>query len=224
MSVVEIRPYSKRNGITLTVVGASVLFLGIGLFLNSADNFAVGLTCFSLGAVALILGAAKLLEPSNSFTLDSEKFTYRHRRGKVSVHWRQIQRVDIVRVNHGLEMTELPYIGIKLKSVSAILDTISPRLATGLLTEQRPLMMTATAQGENEDTLEAHLGLEFTPLIVASNEAANRATKEYTGVLAMFGHRSMMLDQYLGYHLYVPLDSLDRPAEEFLDVLRGYMR
>lgn len=42
----------------------------------------------------------------------------------------------------------------------------------------------------------------------------------YRGVLAMFGHRCVMLDTRLGYHLYIPHDSLDREAKDFIKLLR----
>ena len=210
--VVSIRPLSKRNGVTLTIVGASAFVLGCGLFVLFPELFAVGLVFFSLGAIALILGLAKVYEPETTLSMDEQGLTYFHRRGKVAVSWSNIQRVDIPRVTQGVDTIELSYIGIKLKQLNPILDNISLRLAAGLLTEQRPLLVTAASQQEDLATLETYLGAEFSPLVVDGDR--------YRGVLAMFGHRCVMLNTHLGYHLYIPYDSLDRDPREFIKLLR----
>ncbi|WP_299490216.1 DUF2982 domain-containing protein [uncultured Shewanella sp.] len=212
----NIHPLSKRNGITLTLVGCIALIIGISLFLISKDNFAIGLVFFSVGMIVAILGAAKQLEPHTTVSLSQQGLCYFHRRGEVRLDWRNIQRIDIPNVHHNGEWIALPYVGLKVKSINPILDTISPRLATGLLTEQRPLLMTASAQDEDIATLETYLGAEFTPLEV-NNE-------RYKGVLAMFGHRSLMLNKYLGYHLFIPFDSLDREGEAFVRLLKEYKK
>lgn len=210
----NIHPLSKRNGITLTIIGVIALIFGISLFLWNADNFAIGLLSFSIGAVLTLLGAAKQLEPDITLSLNQQGLSYFHRRGQVQVDWDNIQRIDIPKVIHHGQWITLPYVGIKVKSINKILDVISPRLATGLLTEQRPLLMTASAQDDDIATLETYLGAEFTPLVVND--------ERYRGVLAMFGHRSLMLDKYLGYHLFISFDSLDREGEDFVRLLKDY--
>lgn len=210
----NIHPLSKRNGITLTFVGGIALITGIILFLQNKDNFAIGLAFFSVGMIVTILGAAKQLEPNTTLTLNPKGLGYFHRRGEVWVDWDNIQRIDIPNVHHNGQWITLPYVGLKVKSINAVLDVISPRLATGLLTEQRPLLMTASAQDEDIATLETYLGAEFTPLEVNNDR--------YKGVLAMFGHRSLMLNKYLGYHLFIPFDSLDREGEAFVKLLKEY--
>jgi len=42
-------------------------------------------------------------------------------------------------------------------------------------------------------------------------------------VLAMFGHRCEMLSKNLGYHIYIPVDCLDRTSDEFVRLLREYL-
>jgi hypothetical protein len=208
-----VRPGTKRNGITLSLVGCVLLLLGLMLLLTG-NWFAQGLLAFFLGAVATILGVAKLIEPEMSIELSPEGLKYYHRRGNLFIAWDNIQRIDIPRVNQGLEMIELPFIGVRLKYINPVLDNISPRLATGLLTEQRPLLMTAAAQDELLEHLEHYLSSEFAPLIVNG--------ERYRGVLAMFGHRSELLATHLGYHLYIPRDSLDREPGEFVQLLKAF--
>ncbi|MEZ8186260.1 DUF2982 domain-containing protein [Shewanella sp. 5S214] len=211
-----ISPYAKRNGITLTVVGALSLVTSLIIFIGFKGFFVPGMLCFALGSVALVLGVAKVYQPAVSFKLMPTGVVFFHRRGQVFIEWHNIQRLDSVRVNQNMEMIELPYIGVKLKKINPILDCISPRLATGLLTEQRPLLMTAATQDEDLQSLEGYLGAEFTPLVVNG--------ERYRGVLAMFGHRCQTLNEQLGYHVYLSIDSLDREPKEFVALLRQWQR
>ncbi|MFT5790320.1 MAG: hypothetical protein ACI8SJ_002449 [Shewanella sp.] len=211
-----IKPVNKRNGLTLTFAGVIGLITGISLFINGSHLFAPGIVCFAFGAISAVLGVSKLLEPEVTLSIDADGIRYFHRRGDVKIAWVNIQRFDQPRVIQGLETLTLPYIGIKLKLIGPILDCISLRLAAGLLTEQRPLLMTASAQDEDLSTLENQMSEEFTPFIEDDSR--------YKGVLAMFGHRCRILGSHLGFHLYIATDALDRPAEEFMALLREYQR
>ena len=187
------------------------MIVGLVMFL-AGGLFAQGLVCFTFGGVITILGYAKVSLPAVSLSLTPEGVHYYHKRGQVFIEWDNIQRVDIPRVTQGLETIDLQFVALKLKQINPILDNISLRLATGLMTEQRPLLMTAAAQDEMLETLEHYLSAEFTPLVVNGDR--------YRGVLAMFGHRCEMLNKHLGYHLYIPIECLDRSPEEFVALLR----
>ena len=210
-SEITISPNGNENGQLYTLIGAVGLLLAFTLFIKGGW-FAQGLILFALGAISFILGIAKQIEPKISFKINEQGLVYYHRRGNVSIGWDNIQRIDAPKVVKGTEWLELPYVGIKLKAINPVLDSISPRLATGLLTEQRSIMMTAGAQANNEDALESYLNHEFMPLTVND--------ERYRGILAMFGRRCLMLDENLGYHLYIPKDSLDRELTEFVVMLR----
>ena len=211
-SEIKISPQGNENGQIYTLVGAVGLLFAFTLFLNGGW-FAQGLILFALGAISLILGIAKQIEPKISFKIDDQGLVYFHRRGSATISWNNIQRIDIPKVVKGTSWLELPYVGLKLKAINPVLDNISPRLATGLLTEQRSILMTAGAHADSEDALESYLNHEFMPLTV--NE------ERYRGILAMFGRRCLMLDEHLGYHLYIPKDSLDRELTEFVAMLKA---
>ncbi|MCL1057923.1 DUF2982 domain-containing protein [Shewanella gelidimarina] len=211
-----IKPENKRNGLTLTFAGITGLTIGIGLFINGSHLFAPGIVCFAFGAISAVLGVSKIFEPEVTVSIDTDGIRYFHRRGEVKIDWDNIQRFDQPRVIQGLETLTLPYVGLKLKLIGPILDCISLRLASGLLTEQRPLLMTASAQDEDLSTLENQMSEEFTPFIEDDSR--------YKGVLAMFGHRCRILGSHLGFHLYIATDALDRPADEFIALVREYQR
>ncbi|WP_076411126.1 DUF2982 domain-containing protein [Shewanella sp. UCD-KL12] len=216
IETIEIRTLNKRNRLTLTCVGVLGLSLGLGLFLSSPALFAPGILCFALGVISLVLGVSKLLEPEVSVVLDSAGITYHHRRGSVNIQWSNVQRIDIPKGLDGMNSIELPFVGFKLKQVNPVLDSIPIRLATGLLTEQRPLLMSAITLDEDLIELENYMNSEFTPLII--NE------ERYHGVLAMFGHRCEMLSKNLGFHIYIPEDCLESDASEFTIMARKYLQ
>lgn len=209
-----IRPYSKRNGVTLTLIGVVCAVLGLSFTLFFTQMFAMGLVFTGIGMTCLVLGIAKLYEPEVSLRLTPSGLDYYHRRGRWHIDWDNIHRLDIARVSQNLDLIELPYIGFKLNQINPLLDCISPRLATGLLTEQRPLLMTAATQDEDLQELEKFLGVEFTPLVVNG--------ERYKGVLAMFGHRTQTLNSQLGYHIYLPHDCLDRSPREFISLINEW--
>ncbi|NRD74654.1 DUF2982 domain-containing protein [Shewanella sp. VB17] len=216
IEVVKIRSDVKRNAITLTCVGFVGMMLGLALFLSSAAFFAPGLCAFSLGIIATVIGVSKQLEPEVTITLSAAGLCYHHRRGNLLIDWDNVQRIDIPQSLGNVGNIELLFIGIRLKKINPVLDIIPARLAIGLLTEQRPLLMSAVALDENLVVLEDHLNAEFTPLLVHD--------ERYRGVLAMFGHRSEMLNRNLGYHLYLPFDCLGTEPREFLALLKRYQQ
>ncbi|MFQ6370373.1 DUF2982 domain-containing protein [Shewanella sp. YIC-542] len=204
----------KRNAMTLTVAGIVGVFLGMVLFIGWRELFAVALLCFAAGLISLLLGIAKQLEPEVMLRLDDSGLTYFHRRGQLRIGWDNIQRLDLLRIQRGLEWLTLPYMGVKVVAVNPVLDEISPRLATGLLSEQRALMMTAVANDEALQHLEHYLSAEFEPLLVNG--------ERYRGLLAMFGRRCLTLDEHLGFHLYIPLEFLPMAPEVLLKRLRAF--
>lgn len=214
METIELRSTSKRNALTLTVAGATALMIAVALFIADHAWFAVAFVFFMLGAVALIIGIAKQYEPAIVMTLSAVGLRFYHRRGSLFIEWRNIQRIDFPRIQRGLDLIELPFIGVKLNAINPILDNISPRLATGLLTEQRPLMMTAVANDEDLEALEHYLSAEFTPLVVNGDR--------YRGLLAMFGRRCLTLDKHLGYHLYLSAEFVELEPQKLLMQLRDY--
>ncbi len=211
-----LRPQIKRNAITMSVAGGVLFTLGLMLFLLLPQWFGPALVLFTLGVLGLVIGVTKWREPDISLELTSEGLTFYHRRGSVFIAWSNVQRLDILRVEQDSNQVELPYLGIKLKHLNPVLDNISPRLATGLLTEQRPLLMTAATQDEDLNDYEHQMALEFTPLVLGADH--------YSGVLAMFGHRAQKLNQILGYHLYIPADSFDRSLPEAKQLLRQFQQ
>ncbi len=116
-----------------------------------------------------------------------------HRWGRFELPWSAIGRIDNVRlgIDHGY--LSLPYVGIQLRQPELLLDSLSLRLASRWLIEQRDLLRYAEQQGAED----ARLDWEADQVQLASGQG-------YDGVIAMFAGRMARLRQHLGFDLYLP--------------------
>lgn len=210
----RIASLNKRNAITFTCGGAILCLITLLLHTNGSLSIVAFLPLVP-GLVLLVLGVSKLFEPKYALTLSCTGLTYFHRRGQFFINWQDIQRIDFVRITQGFELITLPFIGIKLKCLSPLLKNISPRLASGLLTEQRALFVESCPQIE---MMENQLSQEFTELHL------NDESQQFRGLKAMFGHRCQWLNKQLGYHIYIPIESLNQSPDELLKLLCEYQR
>lgn len=215
--VVKIKAISKRNGLSVTIAGVTLLAIvilgsGTGLFAKIPTYVGV-----SLSLAAIFVGVIKLKEPDYSLMMDDLGVTYQHARGHWQIPWSDIQRIDVPTISHGLTQKQLPYVAFRLKSQLRLLDNISPRLASYLVTEQRELVIAALkddfADWQCKDgTCPSEVLYKFDDYKIES--------KVYRGLKAMLGHRVATLRDKLGYDIYVPASALDREPQEFVNLLR----
>lgn len=204
---------AKRNSITTLVIGTVALCLSLLALALVPDWLFLG-TVFltSASIVTILIGYFKMREPAHSLEIRPDAIIYQHRRGQWALDWDNIQRVDMPKVRRGLDMVPLETVGFRLKHYDNFIQTISPRLATHLLMEQRPLLMqnledcpTGTCYGNDfmEDT---RFKLE--------------SGKQLTGVQAMLASRMHQLRERLGYDVFVSSNELDRTPSEFVSLLK----
>ncbi|MCE9680083.1 DUF2982 domain-containing protein [Shewanella sp. AS1] len=214
IETVQLRTLSKRNAKTFTTVGLIALFIALILFIFAKHLIGLGMLCFIFGAIFTVLGCAKWIQPEVSIELRQQGLVYHHHRGAIYLEWDNIQRVGVPLSIQSIDSQAFPYVGVRLKQLAPLIDDIPTRLATGLLREQRALMMSSlTLDGELAD-LERYLSSEFSEVIIED--------KRYTGVQAMFARRCQQLNTQLGYHVYIPIDCLDREPREFISLLKDY--
>ena len=167
----------------------------------------------SASCVALFIAWVKWREPLFSMELSKSHVRYNHKFGSWQLTWQNIQRIDIPRVTSGLTAHNLDMVGFRIKDYQALLDTISPRLSSALLMEQRPLLLhdsaAQCAKGNCHQLDEILHDHYVTPNGV-----------RYTGLQASLGHRMTTLRRTLGYDLFIAAAELDRPADEFVGLLR----
>ncbi|MFT5838111.1 MAG: hypothetical protein ACI9UT_000602 [Flavobacteriales bacterium] len=214
--IIEIRSQAKRNVIV------SLLFGLVGLFLASLafsflpkSLYLIGIFLTSASLVALLIAWVKYREPEFSFLLSKSSIVYKHRYGQWQLDWHNIQRIDVPKVTHKLEYKPLYMVAIKIKDYSAFLKHVSPRLMTNVLLEQRPLLFhdmpaskdCATGSCHSDDMLEHDYFKDNNGI-------------EYKGIQAMFANRMTKLRARLGYDIFVAGSELDRPEQDFVDLLR----
>lgn len=212
--IILIRSASATNGLTTLIIGAVVAVLGAMIisFLPKLF-FLVGILFLSGSIVAFVMGYYKLTEPKVSLSISKQSITYYHKRGTWNIPWKNIQRVDIPRIHKGLEYIDLEMIGFRLRDPECFMQTISPRLITHLLMEQRPLL-TQVAQSDCKS------GYCYGDEIIDDVKYKCNDGRLLTGVSAMFANRMRKLQKGLGYDIYLSVNDLDRDCPAFIRLMR----
>lgn len=212
-----VKSSSSKNGMTTLFAGVLALLLG-GILMDAFKQTLLLPAVFvvSAGIVAVIVGAYKLSEPKYSFELTKESITYINKRGSWSVPWSNIQRVDIPTITVGVESQPLDYIGIRIKNPEDFLHAIPQRLSAYILMEQRALLAKSMQEHCNTGTCIGNDVIEDTKYKLSDGTLIN-------GVKAMFAHRLDKSAEYLGYQILISTSELDRPAADFVVLLRQCM-
>ncbi|NMH60022.1 DUF2982 domain-containing protein [Alteromonas ponticola] len=212
--VINIKASSKRNGLVTVFLGIAGLGLSI-LWLSFMPDalFLAGIFLTSAAIVTLLIGWFKLREPEFSLAITPFEVRYFHRLGQWQLNWENVQRVDCPRIRRGIEHQELEAVGFKLKDYSPFLRDISPRLATHILMEQRPLLMQQDEDNCQTGMCYANDMFDDKPFNLESGE-------QLTGVKAMLANRMSQLRQRLGFDVYISTADLDRSAVEFAALLK----
>ena len=209
-----IKATSKRNGFTTLLLGVSGLLIST-LWLSFAPDwlFLAGIFLTSASLVTMLVGWFKLREPDHSIEISPSRILYHHRRGNWEIYWDNIQRIDCPRIQQGMEQVELEAVGFRLKSYAPFMHRVSPRLATHLLMEQRPLLI--HSHDKNCAT-----GNCFNQEMFDDKQYVLEDGKTLTGVKAMLANRMSHLRQRLGYDIYISAADLDRSPMEFVHFMR----
>jgi len=211
-----IRPIAKRNGVTITIVAGLFIFSSVIALLTTSTNsdyylyFPLLAAMLILGICLLIIGVVKINDVYYRFSLTNEGIHYFTSRGGFTVLWQDIQRIDIPRINDGLDLKELPYIGIRLNQREHLINSASLPTLSHMLLEQRALIILT----DSNSTLYGNADNMLYPDI--------KITHKYHGLQAMFINRMQYLHNTLGYDIYFPNDDLDRSPAEFVQLLREF--
>ncbi|MBR9857408.1 MAG: DUF2982 domain-containing protein [Gammaproteobacteria bacterium] len=214
----HIEPMSRRNGLALTLAGMVLMLILLlaGYWLEERGRLVV-IFLFMAALVMTVLGILKLREPVYSLSLSADNLHFHHKIGGWSLHWSNIIRVDQPRLQSGMDLVDLPYIGIKIRDYDELLPLVSPRLVVHLLTEQRPLLAMALRHG----AISRH---HLQDWLVEDSEYRSASGRHYRGLAAMLGHRMTHLRELYGYDLLIHESNLDRDAPDFLVLLRRYLQ
>lgn len=211
-SNIEIRPQSKRNGLTLCVLGSIGLLLGSLIYGGNNHQLNIVMVFFlGLSTVVLLVGALKLRQAKISLLISKDKITHYHHKGSWHLLWENIARVDIPVIRQGLEHTPLPFVGIRIRHYEPFLNKLSPRLAASLLMQQRALTL---------HNNECDSGTCYSDSLLENDKFKGDSGTVYTGILAMFAHRMLRLRNNMGLDLYIEQSELDRSPEAFVQLMK----
>ena len=221
MTTLHISPLTKRNGISLTLLGLLVTSIMIFILFFLEEQLIVAVISLLLvGVCCTFIGLLKLLEPRVSLSLCHDCLQYHHKWGGWVLKWRNIQRFDRPSVRKGLTWHPLPYIGIRIRNYDEFLTWVTPRLAVHLLTEQRSLLIALLHHEQECDSGGCLLEEE----LFEDSHYRSANGRLYHGVVAMFANRMARLRILTGLDLLLPEGSLDREPDDFLRLLRDYQR
>ncbi|OIM99377.1 hypothetical protein BFR57_02050 [Idiomarina sp. MD25a] len=205
----NVTPQAKRNAISFCAIAVGLIALLVFMHLIR-DDIPVGISVV-LGAAAgilLLLGIGKLIEPPVSLVITPDTIRYIHRKGEWQLDWDNVVRFDIPRVHRLMDLEDAPFLGFRVYNNDAILQSISPRLASAILFEQRQLM-TMALRHERPDQADYSEYFDIPERFVSSEG------RVYKGLIAVFGRRMEQMRELLGYDLYVSANALDRDIYEF---------
>lgn len=208
--IIEIKAQAKHNAYTLILIGSISLFILLLIATQYWQETKLVLTLLvTVAIVLLFIGVVKKIEPKVSLTLVPEYIQYHHKYGHWQLQWQAIANISQVTETIAIERITLPYVGIRLHDINTLIDNISPRLASRLIHEQRPLVHFCIS---NKLATTEELIINFSPYKVDG--------KKITGPKAAFLHQANILKRALGFHLYIPQSALDRSCEDFIVLLR----
>ncbi|WP_416307327.1 DUF2982 domain-containing protein [Neptunicella sp. SCSIO 80796] len=209
-----IRSQAKRNSLTTLVISIILLLAGwVWISWLGKDLALPGYFVVAAGIVGLFLAWSKISQPQYSLILHRDFLQYQHKYGQWTLNWQDIQRVDQPRKHDGLSQQPLNFLAIKLKRQQSLLSSISLRLASNLLLQQRHLLLF----GDNEN---CSSGQCYAENLLEKDTFTTEEGVNLTGIQAMFARRMQRLRVDLGYDLYIEANELDRPVEEIVTLLR----
>lgn len=210
-----IKAQSKSNGLTTSIFGVGLLLTGFITLKILPNELAIaGFVIVCLGIIASIIGYYKLKEPDYAMTIDEKGILYQHRYGQWFIYWDNVQRIDVPRASRGLDLIDLHLVGIKLKTYPEFLHTVSQRLMTNMLMEQRPLL----AHNNDDGCATGFCAGED---LVLKGKVKLADGTVLTGVKAMFVQRMTLLRKRLGFDIYINEAELDRAPKDFVALLRA---
>ena len=190
----------------------SACFTSLIWFSSSAQQFIVGL----LLLITITYAARWLIKQGTvAYTLTVTHFQQHFFKGGWVLQWKNISHIGICQYETQGWYQPLPWIGIKIKSYPPYLDSICPRITTELLLSQRSLLYVGLQQQQKITQFE-DVVLDSTPYTSSDN-------RQYIGLQAMLANRMHYQRQYFDYDIFISTSDLDRPAEEFVGLMRRYL-
>lgn len=135
-------------------------------------------------------------------------------RGGWVLAWKDIEKIDICYYQIQSWQTDIPWVGVKIKTPTVLLSQINQRLMAQMILHQRQLLYLGLKQAGRLDEFQDLL-LKDTPI--------TEAGQTYKGLQAMFLHRMRILRQVWGYDIFISAADIPLDKESFVGTCRRYL-
>ncbi|MFD2179662.1 DUF2982 domain-containing protein [Veronia pacifica] len=205
---------SKNATIAVCIIGIA---LSAVLLANPSIAFATGLIVFMIvlslsGYIVYLLN-----QPTLTFSFSEMHLQHHTPKGGWLLRWSDIREVGIPALAAGGWNHTLPWMGIRINDYDAFLDSISFRLASEIIMEQRGLLLSAYRHRDEKDMS------AIEDMIFDDKPYHTLSGKEYKGLVAMLANRMAYNRSLLGYDVFVSEDVMDRPLQDFVGLTRRYL-
>lgn len=207
---------AQQNHIFAGVIVIITLCTLVLLFFQIQGNALA--TCAAMLLVAGTGGYLALVfqKQTLSFTLCPTHIQYHCAKGGWSLAWRNIESIAVPSIELDEWHKPLPWVGIRLRSYEPMLESISFRVASQILIQQRALLLTGYRYHNNKAQKLEDMLFDDKPYIAESGII-------YRGLLAMLANRMSYTRELLGFDVFIEDNLLDRSPEEFVGFTRRYL-
>lgn len=193
---------------------ASISASCLTFFIPNMTLIATILTTIIIGVSAVIV-IRYICDSKYLFTLTFMHCQYHSRYGGWSTPWYNISQLGKAEISHQGWQQPLPWIGIKLNDYDDFIKNISPRLAARMIIEQRILLVMAIKNSDVENHTIEDVLFDDEPFQTPNGNI-------FKGLRAMLAHRMEYNRKFLGFDFFISEDTLDRPINDFIGLLRRY--
>ena len=217
MKTIHIQSTAAKAGEYLLILSlVACIAVGLTIFLfPQANPAALGILLLT-SVTMLLIAIKRARQPELSFTLTFMHIQFHSPSGGWLARWKNIAEIGPATLAYQGWHHPMPWVGIRLKDYDEFLESICPRIASKILLEQRGLLILAYKRAENPPHEIEDMLFDDTPYVTKSG-------RPLKGLLAMLANRMGYNREFLGFDFFISEDLLDRPADEFIGLVRRYL-
>ncbi|AXT31497.1 DUF2982 domain-containing protein [Pseudoalteromonas tunicata] len=211
-----IQASSNKHGVeTFLVSSLALLILMLAIKLKPGTILIAEIMLISACLVGMLIGYFKMTEPRFSLVFYQDQLEFHHKYGCWELTRENLAVAGIPSIGDELLNKPLNCVGLKVKDYDSFLQQLAPRLAARILIEQRHLL--------RESLREKYQQIQdVESFLVENTDFCSQKGQVYSGLIAMFANRMINLRQLIGYDLLIPLNMLDRNADQFVYLIHRW--
>lgn len=216
METYHVKTAPITTNIMLFIFTFSAIISGsfIHYFVASLSLVATGVLTVTIAALSVIL-IRFLFNRTYLFTLTFMHCQFHSRYGGWVTPWQNIVYIGHAELSIQGWQKPLPWIGIQIKDYDEFVASISLRLASRIMLEQRILLILAMKNSEEND-------IHIEDIMFDDEPYTTKEGRVFKGLRAMLANRMRYNRHFLGFDFFIAEELLDRPIDDFIGLLRRY--